>query len=284
MALSFVGCWSCCPSTSATAPSRSAAAQRPRRWACSPRRTGRVMNSVPADQRGAGAGMRATFQNSGMVLSIGVFFSLMIAGLAELPAGHPVRPASTAQGVPAADAARIAELPPVGILFAAFLGYNPIAAAARAGARDAPAGAGRVPHRPQFFPQLITQPVLRRPHRRLLVRDRRVPGRGRRVVVHRHPQPPCPPARRWGCARVGTYWPANVTFGAAQRATPDVTFAAGGTRPGTLPGTLPSSGKPRPHPPSNLYRLRWAPTPQGPRRTAVTIVSAPSRSAHDGPA
>ncbi len=46
-----------------------------------------IMNSVPAQQRGVAAGMRATFQNSATVLSIGVFFSLMIAGLsASLPA------------------------------------------------------------------------------------------------------------------------------------------------------------------------------------------------------
>src|SRR5438270_7295984 len=84
-----------------------------------------VMNSVPANQRGAASGMRATFMNSGMVLSIGVFFSLMIAGLAStLP--HTLGGSLVAQGVPAGDASRIAHLPPVGSLFAAFLGYNPI--------------------------------------------------------------------------------------------------------------------------------------------------------------
>jgi MFS family permease len=84
-----------------------------------------IMNAAPADERGAASGMRATFQNSGMVLSIGLFFSLMIVGLAaRLPAtlGAGLR----TNGVPAASAARIAHLPPVGTLFAAFLGYNPI--------------------------------------------------------------------------------------------------------------------------------------------------------------
>ena len=84
-----------------------------------------IMNAVPANQRGAASGMRATFMNSGMVLSIGVFFSLMIAGLAStLP--HTLGGSLVAQGVPAGDASRIAHLPPVGSLFAAFLGYNPI--------------------------------------------------------------------------------------------------------------------------------------------------------------
>jgi len=84
-----------------------------------------VMNSVPANQRGAASGMRATFMNSGMVLSIGIFFSLMIAGLAStLP--HTLGGSLVAQGVPGPDASRIAHLPPVGSLFAAFLGYNPI--------------------------------------------------------------------------------------------------------------------------------------------------------------
>ncbi|WP_412742133.1 MFS transporter [Krasilnikovia sp. MM14-A1004] len=88
--------------------------------------TALVMSSVPATMRGAASGMRATFMNAGQVLSIGVFFSLMVAGLADsLPA--TLGSGLTAQGVPAATAARVAELPPVGTLFAAFLGYNPIA-------------------------------------------------------------------------------------------------------------------------------------------------------------
>jgi len=87
--------------------------------------TAAVMNAVPPDQRGAASGMRATFQNSGMVLSIGLFFSLMIAGLASsLPA--TMESGLTANGVPPATAAHLAHLPPVGSLFAAFLGYNPM--------------------------------------------------------------------------------------------------------------------------------------------------------------
>jgi MFS family permease len=84
-----------------------------------------IMASVPAESRGAASGMRATFQNAGMVLSIGVFFSLMVAGLARsLP--NTLSSGLTAQGVPAANAHQVANLPPVGTLFAAFLGYNPI--------------------------------------------------------------------------------------------------------------------------------------------------------------
>jgi MFS family permease len=90
----------------------------------SPNRAG-IMNSLPATQRGAGSGMTATFQNSAQVLSIGIFFTLIITGLAaQLPAAlyHGL----TAQGVPASAAARISHLPPTGALFAAFLGYNPV--------------------------------------------------------------------------------------------------------------------------------------------------------------
>ncbi|MGC8481257.1 MAG: MFS transporter, partial [Acidimicrobiales bacterium] len=84
-----------------------------------------VMNSLPPQQRGSGAGMMATFQNSAMVLSIGVFFSLIIVGLAStLP--HALFNGLVAQGVPSAAAQKVASLPPVGSLFAAFLGYNPI--------------------------------------------------------------------------------------------------------------------------------------------------------------
>jgi MFS family permease len=85
-----------------------------------------VMNALPPTQRGAGAGMLATFMNSASVLSIGVFFTLMIVGLASgLP--HTMQAGLVAHGVPTADAARVSHLPPVATLFASFLGYNPMA-------------------------------------------------------------------------------------------------------------------------------------------------------------
>jgi len=71
--------------------------------------------------------MRMTFFNSGSALSIGVFFSLMVVGLANtLP--DTLSGGLIAQGVPSGVADNLAGLPPVGILFAAFLGINPIAA------------------------------------------------------------------------------------------------------------------------------------------------------------
>ncbi len=91
----------------------------------SPNQAG-IMNSLPPRQRGAGAGMAATFQNSASVLSIGIFFTLIIVGLsASLP--HALYSGLVAQGVPSAAAARVAHLPAVGSLFAAFLGFNPVA-------------------------------------------------------------------------------------------------------------------------------------------------------------
>jgi len=87
--------------------------------------TAGVMNSLPPAQRGAGAGMLATFNVSSSVLSIGVFFTLMIVGLASgLP--HATQSGLVAHGVSPADASRISHLPPVATLFAAFLGYNPV--------------------------------------------------------------------------------------------------------------------------------------------------------------
>jgi MFS family permease len=84
-----------------------------------------VMNSLPPNARGAGGGMNQTFQNSAQVLSIGIFFTLMIIGLASsLP--HTMLAGLTAHGVPRTAAQHAANLPPVSILFAAFLGYNPI--------------------------------------------------------------------------------------------------------------------------------------------------------------
>jgi EmrB/QacA subfamily drug resistance transporter len=84
-----------------------------------------IMNSLPAERRGAGAGMTSTFQNAATVLSIGVFFSLLIVGLAGTLPGA-LSSGLTAHGVPADVANRVAALPPVGTLFAALLGDNPI--------------------------------------------------------------------------------------------------------------------------------------------------------------
>ena len=84
-----------------------------------------IMNSVPADQRGGAAGIQAAFMNSGMVLSMGVFFSLMIVGLTNtLP--KALFNGLSAHGVAASQAHQIANIPAVGSLFSSFLGYNPL--------------------------------------------------------------------------------------------------------------------------------------------------------------
>ena len=117
-----------------------------------------VMNSLPRSQRGAGAGMLATFMNTASVLSIGVFFTLMIVGLSSgLP--HTLQTGLVAHGVPATDASRVSHLPPVATLFSSFLGYNPMATLlgphvlAGLPARQAHALTGR-----SFFPNLISGP------------------------------------------------------------------------------------------------------------------------------
>jgi nitrate/nitrite transporter NarK len=84
-----------------------------------------IMSSVPASQRGAASGMRSTFQNSGTALSIGIFFSLMVTGLAShLPTA--LADGLQQHGVSAHAAAQVAALPPVSSLFAAMLGVNPV--------------------------------------------------------------------------------------------------------------------------------------------------------------
>lgn len=117
-----------------------------------------IMSSVPADARGAASGMRATFQNAGMVLSMGVFFSLMVAGLSRsLP--DTLSSGLTAQGVPAGAAHQVAGLPPVGVLFAAFLGYNPIEhlLGPTILGHLSPSAAAHLTGR-EYFPHLISQP------------------------------------------------------------------------------------------------------------------------------
>ena len=123
----------------------------------SPNRAG-VMNSLPRRDRGAGGGMNQTFQNSAQVVSVGVFFTLMIAGLsATLPTAvsHGLR----AHGVPASTAIHVSHLPAISVLFAAFLGYNPIQrlagsqALAHLNAHTRTLVMGR-----SFFPHLIAAP------------------------------------------------------------------------------------------------------------------------------
>jgi MFS family permease len=118
-----------------------------------------VMNSLPPEQRGAGAGMLNTFQNSATVLSLGLFFTIVTLGLAADLPSHLYR-GLTAAGVPAGPAHLVANEPPIGSLFSAFLGYNPIkellgptGALQHLGARQAAYITGR-----SFFPGLIEQP------------------------------------------------------------------------------------------------------------------------------
>jgi len=118
--------------------------------------TSAIMSAVPARHRGSASGMRSTFQNSGMALSIGIFFSLMIAGLASsLP--KTLTSGLTAQGVPASVASQVSHLPPVSTMFAALLGYNPVqtllapsGVLSRLPAHNAAVLTGR-----EFFPHLI---------------------------------------------------------------------------------------------------------------------------------
>jgi MFS family permease len=117
-----------------------------------------VMNSLPRGDRGAGGAMNQTFQNSAQVISIGIFFTLMIVGLsATLP--QAMSSGLEAHGVSAAMAHHVAQLPPVSILFAAFLGYNPIQhllgphALAALSASDRATITGH-----SFFPHLISAP------------------------------------------------------------------------------------------------------------------------------
>jgi MFS family permease len=118
-----------------------------------------VMNSLPPQQRGAGAGMLNTFQNSATVLSMGLFFTIVTLGLASRLPAHLYR-GLVAAGVPAAAAHTVASQPPIGSLFSAFLGLNPV--------RQLLGPTGALQHMPaqqaayvtgrSFFPKLIEQP------------------------------------------------------------------------------------------------------------------------------
>ena len=120
--------------------------------------TSLIMSSVPTRMRGAASGARATFMNAGMVLSLGIFFSLMVAGLSSsLP--HTLSSGLTAQGVPAQTATQISHLPPVATLFAAFLGYNPMQQLLGPSTLHAlPASNAQTLTGREFFPHLISGP------------------------------------------------------------------------------------------------------------------------------
>jgi MFS family permease len=169
-----------------------------------------VMNSLPPQHRGAGGGMNQTFQNSAQVLSIGIFFTLMILGLsATLP--KTLAHGLVSHGVPAADATRISHLPPVSVLFAAFLGYNPAKeligphVLAHIPAHDAATISGR-----SFFPNLIASPFRGGLHEAFafaivacLIAAAASWSRGRRYVAAETYPPrgsgaPAPPARPRG--------------------------------------------------------------------------------------
>jgi hypothetical protein len=122
--------------------------------------TAAIMNSLPADKRGVGSGMRGSFMNTGMTISMALYFAILLYGMAEhLPAA--LAKSLLAAGVPAALASQIAAMPPTGALFAAFLGYNPM------GALIDGATMAALPHATQqtllgaeFFPNAIAPAVM----------------------------------------------------------------------------------------------------------------------------
>jgi len=118
-----------------------------------------VMNSLPPDQRGAGAGMLNTFQNSATVLSMGLFFTIVTLGLAARLPSHLFR-GLVAAGVNPTASHLVANEPPIGSLFSAFLGYNPIKEllGPTGALQQLPAHQVAYITSRSFFPNLISEP------------------------------------------------------------------------------------------------------------------------------
>jgi MFS family permease len=120
--------------------------------------TASIMNSVPARYRGAASGMRVTFAQTGMPLSMGLFFTLLVLGL-----NSKVPPAMyhglITHGIPVPIATQLAHVPPLGYIFAAFLGINPLKTLLGPTLLShlPPAQAAAITGR-AFFPQLIGTP------------------------------------------------------------------------------------------------------------------------------
>jgi MFS family permease len=119
-----------------------------------------IMNSVPAEDRGVSSGMRATFMNAASLMSIGIFFSIVTAGLAQaLPTS--LFQGLTHAGLPPQVATSVSHLPPTAALFAAFLGYNPLGTLLpHAVLAQLPAVNQLSLLSKQFFPGLIAQPFM----------------------------------------------------------------------------------------------------------------------------
>ena len=116
-----------------------------------------VMGAVDPAQRGSAAGIRATGLNCGQTLAISLFFTLLTAGLAaRLP--HALSSGLAGAGVPAPQAAAVAHLPPVAMLFATFLGYNPIQSLLGPALHSMPAATARTVTSTAFFPHVISGP------------------------------------------------------------------------------------------------------------------------------
>ncbi len=119
-----------------------------------------IMSSVPALYRGAASGMRSTFQNAGMMMSMGIFFTIVIAGMSShLP--KALFDGLSAFGLPRAVASGLAKLPPTETLFAALLGYNPMAHLVAPSVLHAlPAAKARILVGERYFPHLISGPFM----------------------------------------------------------------------------------------------------------------------------
>ncbi len=218
-----------------------------------------IMGSVPAHLRGVASGMRATFQNSGTAVSIGVFFSLMIAGLASsLP--HTLTAGLQQQGVPAHVAAQVGGLPPVSSLFAAQLGVNPVQHLLQPSGALAhlTAAQQQSPDRTRVLPDLISGPF----HSGLVIvfafgavpgtaRRDRLPAAGRR---HR----PAHRAKGAGREPLRAHPPLPPTAGRGQRAAESAAHPA---------RTLHA---PRPASPRALRAPAPAATPRAHTRAGIT--------------
>jgi MFS family permease len=125
--------------------------------------TASIMNSVPPEHRGAASGMRATLQNTGQTISLAIFFTIVLEILAgKLPS--VLSSAVVSAGAPSALAYAFSKIPPTGALFAAFLGYNPVASILQQlppSIRSAiPSSALNVLTGKHWFPTVIASPFM----------------------------------------------------------------------------------------------------------------------------
>jgi EmrB/QacA subfamily drug resistance transporter len=115
-----------------------------------------IMNSISSKDRGTGNGMRMTFNNIGATISMAIFFSITITVFSQQVPEAMYN--ALINILPQSIAIYLSKLPPSGLLFATFLGMDPLQAIKNSSLL--PSSALKVLGSPTFLPSIIGPPFI----------------------------------------------------------------------------------------------------------------------------